>query len=502
MKGGIYGVDVKLVPMRASNGLLRIVPVGIELNGVDFGTDFFKYPEGRRYYQAYAKALGDVAQGRPIFVHSSNPRMVECLFERAAREVDLNAEVAETKKLYGKLSQILGPQHEFDYSWLDDLLAFDVEKLSAQPEYEAGFYALGGQQAGVEVIPFSSMAFGSNWVEFRLLNGKSRRLKAEEIGVVHSTQDALSRVPEAFRGLFLNTRFVEDVLESKALTWFTSTLGSPGFSDYLPPTMPYGLGVTDKEVLIRFLDLSPGELVVKKRGTSYCGTGVEILLKEDLMLQFRSQPSAPITAEQQQALSLLLLTSINLGTFIDDVVTVYQTFYPSVPLPHPKTGMIHDGCARVVVYSPPSKKPVALGAQWRLAPRPMDDDDAGLEERLRANLSRGATAVPMSAEHEAMTGAFAERFVSDFEATMADIAGTIGEIQKPLSRFYDGIKKGIAVRDVDALRYLMFSRNIAQRFKNAGLYDTTTNIITSLPGLSSKITELARRLQTLRRLTV
>ena len=38
MKGNIYGVDIKLTQKEGN-----IIPIGIEINGSNFGTDFFRY---------------------------------------------------------------------------------------------------------------------------------------------------------------------------------------------------------------------------------------------------------------------------------------------------------------------------------------------------------------------------------------------------------------------------------------------------------------------------
>ena len=49
MPNNLYGVDIKIQP----DG----TPQVIEVNGVDFGTDFFKYPEGWTYYTKLVRVI-------------------------------------------------------------------------------------------------------------------------------------------------------------------------------------------------------------------------------------------------------------------------------------------------------------------------------------------------------------------------------------------------------------------------------------------------------------
>ncbi len=461
-KGNLYGVDVKLMPVTDHNAGASVRPVGIELNGVDSGTDFFKYPEGMEYYRAFAHLISETVKGKPIFVSSWNREVPDPL-GRTAIVGALRKDTENRKRYYQKLRQTVGDHYDFNYDWLDDQLAFEIERLEVSPDPEEVFYALGGQQTGVPIMLYDKMTFGKGWLEFRLLNGRSLRLRPDEVGLIRSESETLARVPEEFQSLFLNTPLIEGVLNSKALIWHTSQLRGHDFSKYLPPTMPYGLGLTDRNDLIAFIEELPGNLVVKKRGASSSGNGVEILVREEVLKQLRSQTITTAALKPRRDPPIIIreiINSLRINSLssradsVDDLVTVYQPFIPSIPIAHPETGMLHDGCARVMVYSPPNGQPVALGAQWRLAPKALHDESGTLEQRLRANLSRGATAVPMNQHHETLVKEFSQHFVEDFEAAINQLAENYGPIFKSVLR-------DLKMTDVDHIRIGMFFRDRA-----------------------------------------
>ncbi len=499
--GNLYGVDVKLSP---SNGKVEVghlsigcLPIAIELNGVDSGTDFFKYPEGMEYYRTFARVMGKVAEGKPVFIESFSESRLD-VFSRIAIAAAMQKSNQSRKQLLARIHQIFGSHYDFDYKWLDDQLAFYTQSLEKPPEHEDSFYALGGQQVGVPIIPYESITFGNSRIEFRLQNGRSMRLRPSEVGLIRPSSYTLNKVPAKFQYLFLNTGFIEGVLDSKVLTWFASTFnndGSPGFLEYLPPTMPYGLRMTDLESLVQFLTRIRSSLVVKKTGAASSGIGVEILVKKQVLEQLLSRTLTPISPEQQQALGMFILEHAATGLLskffdafvstdyvpvhLDNLVSVYQPFIPSIQISDPETGNVHDGCARVIVYSPIGSEPVVLGAQWRLAPKPLDNGSASLEDRFRANLSRGATAIPMEPQHEALVGLFAASLIRNFEATMSSISKRSAEERSELRSEFD--KHKWSDTDLDWLRVTMFGQNILERLSASGAYDAQTGATSFLP---------------------
>ena len=97
---------------------------------------------------------------------------------------------------------------------------------------------------------------------------------------------------------------------------------------------------------------------------------------------------------------------------------MYERFVSSIPIFDPRTEQYHDGCTRTVVYSRNGQTPIVLGSQWRLAPKSIDDSTAPLEERFRANLSRGAREMPIAPEHERAINDFAVVVVKEFEQSL------------------------------------------------------------------------------------
>ncbi|MEK6967477.1 MAG: hypothetical protein AABX51_02495 [Nanoarchaeota archaeon] len=409
MKGRLFGLDIKLSPHFSGENF----PHGIELNGIDFGTDFFKYEQGKQYYDRLLQVLFKEAEGKPIFVETSPTKESDSL--------GLAILKARTSELYKKqregadfLAQILGEHFEFEYGWINDLERFHLGKLDEKDDPEKRMLANLAAAKGIELYLFTRLEYENGSINFHLENGRTKGAPHSQIGLVWPYSSTLWDVPEKFRDLFLGNPVEETIMDSKAFMHFLEEHYNAPPINYLPPGIVFGFGITTRTELVDFLKESPSDLIVRKRGGSYCGTGVEILEKGRLISELRRTTPKPISNAKLQALYYVLSqTMINVE--LEEYLSVYEEFIPSIKIKHPETGKKHDACARTVVYLPDNGIPEVLGSQWRLAPKPLGYQGS-LEESLRANLSRGATAIPMDPKHEYIISSHASLMTRCFEA--------------------------------------------------------------------------------------
>jgi hypothetical protein len=450
--GNVYGLDIKLTPKNGS-----YAPVCIEINGVDSGTDFFKYPAGRSFYKAFAKALGAETNFKPIFIeedskHRLNPLEVLC------EAKSIMSELEEDENFLPHIMNVFGPGFEFDYSWLKDVASFNIKQLSAPWESESSFYSLAGSQNSVPIYSYDLVDFGKEAITFYLPTGKALRLSPTEIGAIKIGSESMEAAPNRFRGLFLSTSFTENIINSKALTAYAVS-GTP-LQAAMPPTIAYGLGVNRLEDVISFLEGLNSDLIVRKRGTSRCGAGVEILDRKSHIMQLKSKSHS--SPKYDSFVIDAFFNYLFVEPARDDLrgaVAIYQEFVPSKGIYNPNTGKMHDGCARIIVYSPKIGEPFVLGGQWRLSPAPLSDENADINSRLRANLSRGASAVPMGPDELEIAAHFSTMFVKGFEKQLETLY-KISEDEKP---FDNGRPSGLRNGD------FLFVKMLTQHFDAPGI---------------------------------
>ena len=407
--GNIYGMDIKVTE---ANGVLK--PVAIEINGVDSGTDCFRYEEGHSYYRKFANVVSHYAEGRPIFIESRYEAMPDEV-QRLVGVQALREEHRKNREFYNRVSNIFGGRLDFDVDWVDDLFDYYIEK-AANPYFDSedSSYAYAARETGVPLFLYRKLEFGQDYIEFELTDGKRVKLRPDDIGVVRSTSTTLSKVPDRFARLFMNSRYAEAVLDSKPLMKYLERFHEP-FGELFPISVVYGLGTNTIDLVIGFLECFQGDFIVKKRSLSFCGTGVSVLNTQDAIDQLKLRQKPKLDPKTFNAFVYYMRTCGRSHEWFD-YLTMYEEFINSVPIENPRTGKAHDGCARVIVYSPDDSisTPIVLGSQWRLAPASLGID-ADLNSLYRANLSRGAIATPITEAYAPLINDFAIKMARELE---------------------------------------------------------------------------------------
>lgn len=476
--GNLYGLDIKLTQ---KNG--QVVPILIELNGVDSGTDSFRYEDGFHYYEKFVRVLGAQAKGKPILIEGWEKKAYDPL-EKVVRKAFIKGRHKAFSRGLEQLASVVGPHFEFDYSWLDDVLAFDIAKLDDRfDDTESRFYALAAKKLGIPLFVYSELSYGEGYIEFELIDGRKLKLKPEEIGIIRPRSSTLEIAPEEYANLFLNDRLTEMVMESKPFTNLLATVFGEGLKDDFPKSMPFGFGVNKMSGLVEFLESIPSNLFVRKRGSSYCGTGVEILEKQQFIDLIKDKSPEPIAPAKMQALVYYVLSHTMQGWELEQLVSNYEEFIHSVPIFNPRTGNYHDGCARVMVYSPPDGKPIVLGSQWRVATHHMEDQAGTLDDRFRVNLSRGATAMRISPEYEAIMHKFATAVVDKFEYALGLFMHLTGPEIKKLKAI-DPNTNELAI-----FRTTFWSYHLKDKMQQIGAMPSDKEII-DLPGFEEESKKL------------
>lgn len=435
MLGTIYGVDVKLHGKHS-------IPIGIEINGVDFGTDFFKYPEGLGYYRKFAEVVGEHSRG-PLFIEGGS----EPLGDVEQRTTAIKQRLARLRAYYRNLAEPLSGHFKYDASWLGDLEAFELGQLTKLPEHEELFYQRGGREAGVEVYVFADMKSRGNNFVFELHNGRRLKIAKKSVGAIWPDSETIYSSGPEERQFFLNSEFIETALEYKPLFKFLLKMALSekiiGKYQPFPPSVIYGLGHTKATELVRSLERAKKrgfDLVVKKRGGGHCGTGVQIMATDDALEEARGWDDEELPDKLiPKVLCMMRLEKL------EHLLTVYEPFMSSKPIHSEVTGQDHDGCARIVVYRPPGGDPIVIDGQWRLCPLPMDAD-GDLNLKYRANLSRGAFAEPISERDKEILFPFSEFLIEKFEKAAIGLEGHLANT----------VLKGKDCSNAERLRFLFW----------------------------------------------
>ncbi|MEK6984273.1 MAG: hypothetical protein AABX33_06890 [Nanoarchaeota archaeon] len=487
MKGNIYGLDIKLTQIGQ-----RIVPVVIELNGVDSGTDSFRYEEGFRYYEKFVRVLGAQARGKPLLIEGWSRRAYDPL-EKVVRKVELEKGYQEVKKGCKALASVVGDHFEFEYGWLEDLLRFRLAKLEDTfDDTESRFYAYAARKIGVPLFVYKDVQFHSDHLDFDLIDGRRLRLQPDDIGLIRPRSSTLYMVPVKYRYLFLNSPLIETIMDSKPFTHFLVQVFGADIGKAFPPALAFGFGITDTKTLIQFLEALKSDLVVRKRGCSYCGTGVEILERQKVLESVKSRPYHTISPARVQALTYFIMLNTFEGKKFEDFLTMYEQFISSIPILNRNTGKFHDGCARVIVYSPPGEQPIVLGSQWRIATHHMRDTKATLEDKFRVNLSRGASAMSITLEHEAVMHDFAKAIVQGFEKAVESYKKVIHDYKETsTSQLMDIQQFKPDITELDIFRVIFWNTYLQRRLQEIGAIDDNDEI-RNLPGYDEEQRKLPK----------
>ncbi|MBI4451385.1 hypothetical protein HY642_05400 [Candidatus Woesearchaeota archaeon] len=434
MLNTIYGVDIKIPP----EGAPRI----IEINGVDFGTDFYKMPDsGEHYYRTAAKELGKAARGRPVYIESDWCRGLSIRRTYAANDCKQAIKIKTTAPDWRLLP--------FEQSWVEQLeqdrAAFQAEKRSEIYPPEPRYYLAAARAQGIDARVFENARAEDDCLQFDTLCGRWQpvidavdvRVQIEsnrpsQIGLVWANQPTLRKLVGFMRSpsaKFLNTPILEYILENKSALYSyldkAPALYAAGrngdFGRIYPRTFVHAPGVSDPEALADFVSSLPGELAVVKPSDENCGIGARILPKNKLLEE--------IAGAKRKKPLYNTLVGLNHPLFI------VQQFIPGKPVRAEQDGRFHDGCIRAVVISGKY-----VGGQWRLAPKPMRSR-ADHISRYRCNLSRGAFAQYLNERDETMVAGFAEEAVAAFEQSVMPV------ITKPWEHIYLFITKPYDLSD-------------------------------------------------------
>ncbi len=428
MKGNIYGLDMKLTPWSPD------APSIIEINGSGFGTDFFKYFQGLSYYRTFAKTMNAQAQGKPIFIQMYGQKGNADDLARIIQKNSGNSYVAEAELVNTDLKKIFGDRFYFrpemfrDYA---DYISHIVDKAN-DPEHL--FYVHGAQLENVEMYAFKSLKFSPNSIEFTLADDRKMGMPVKNIGMILSAY-YVAQAPLEHKDLFLSSSLVEGITDNKCFSFlidrFSGTEEKIREHDgkyFWLPNLIFGFGLQESEQKIQLYENF--EYLVRKSAGFSGGVGVEILSNEAAFSSIRSH-AHQYSKQELIEFSSNIIALVNHGVPLEKLLTVYQPFIPSKPIRNEITNKDHDGCARVVVYSPPEGNPIVLDMQWRLAPKPLDSTSLCLEDVFRANLSRGAIAQKVTDEEFEIMSKAATAYITQFETDLADTKHTIKELFRP-----------------------------------------------------------------------
>lgn len=435
--GNIYGLDIKLTE---ANG--HIIPVGIEMNGVDFGTNFYGYKDGFNYYRAFARVLGAAAQGKPIFIQGYKNEQRDSLLD-ANERLRIQRKNEATQRYLKQRRFVLDDIFDFDASWSDDMHAFDLSKLEKEVDNEEEtHYLTAAENEKVTMVVFVDIKYRNNNLEFLLTDGRKMIIKPQDIGIIRATFKQLPKVPPEYRHLFLNDPLIESILDSKPLFHYLGEFNS-ALRNLFAPSIPYGAGVNEASDVISFLNSMNSEMVVRKKGNSYCGVGVRIIPAGEIISELGPQLHKPVSLAMLDAMVDIMIVGVRKLRY-ENLTSMYEQFVPSIPIYDSRTDHFHDGCARTVVYTRNGQAPTVLGSQWRLAPASIDDLTAAPEQRFRANLSRGAREMPIDPIQEKIINDFAMQVVREFEKAICDYKNFIKDGMGYLNQEYPGITEAEA----------------------------------------------------------
>lgn len=456
----IYGVDIKERP----DGQLKC----IEINGVNFGTDFFKDPAWHGYYFRFMDVLGHVVGGKKIFIETDDDSLELTPDDIACAAANINKKYDALLKQAQALNDELHPFFRFDYDWLHDLKEFNLNTLSKPSEDESAYYVQAGRRQGLQAIPFTNLRVQGNVFVFTGTDGMRYRVDRDEIGCIWAKEGTLLRhalkTPQHL-DLFVNSPYSEAITDSKVFFYESR---SKALQDQIAWGVPYGLGVRDPRDVLKLLDHY--QVIVRKRGGSYCGTGVDVVPSASIRHEFEADYH-PSSAEIRASAVRILRAAQSAP--LEELVSMYQPFCVSKPIKCEATKGYHDGCARGIVIKPTYGDPIWVGGQWRLSQQPivsMDEVDGtirvnvryeapeghtGLPDHLnhvfRANLSRGAIPQPLTPEEDAHIGAFAVSLVANYHDMLEATSRSISEylnISSQNLRFILGAFSKSTLRDL------------------------------------------------------
>jgi len=460
--GNLYFVDAKLSPVE--EGVI-CAPI-IEINGINGGTKSFMMGERNDYYANFARTLGRHTRGRPMFLHVFNVMDMTELEEQVQVSLEQEGYSRESEKME-RHSSVMRGDFKLHHGWLGDLRdsSIDILRKHGGTSGDVFRYLHAFESAGVPAYAFRELEFDGHNLEFELLNGDRMTVGKADVGMIRGGKGLVMSAPEEYQHLFLNSSLIEGVMQQKPYVHFLALTFNEKMLLRMPPSMPFGAGVYGVEEIIHFLELFDGDLVVRKSGGLYQGTGTEILRREELLRELGELQNDSSPAEENAILKHLGLNAF-LGYGYERYISMYEQFMPSIPLIHPETRMEHDGCARIVVYSPPDGEPVSLGAQWRLASSPMGDD-ASLEERFRVNIAKGAGSLRPTEEHEGYLNMAAEQYVALFEQGIESFLEHIGSAEAPYELI--GRTMGIRIDPLSLFQTIFRSYHMTSRLTNLGL---------------------------------
>jgi hypothetical protein len=391
MAGSIYGVDVKI----SEDNTAYI----IEINGCDSGTDFFKYEEGFSYYKSFMSALASDIGGKPIFLPKDRCEPYDTI-EKAVFIRQVLKETDTIKRVYNLYSQIFKDLFYIDTWWIEDTLEHTIAEISKnkRPDAESRFYYDAAISLGIPIVYYDSIKLLKNYIEVEV-NGKTVKYDPEDVGLIWENSNILKKVPPNYRHLFLNNSFIEDILSSKNFTK-EYLFSDEERCDFFPDSIALGIGIGNTHSLIEFLENLDCDMVAIKPDLGCQGAGIRIEKRKDLLKEAKSR-NKKIDMEFYISAMKFIKGTTSSEYYYEYGLHNFEEFVESIPVYNNSTGKYHDGCARVIVYSPQNGEPYAIGSQWRLAPEPIKSNNS-LNSRFRANLSRGATAQMVLPEHKAM----------------------------------------------------------------------------------------------------
>jgi len=464
MKGNIYGVDIKLMPPED-----KPLPITIEINGSNYGTDFFRYEEGFSYYEKFARVLGAQAKGKPIFIQGYPREIEEDILIKKINKYKAKIDGVRERESLEYISKFFGISFQIDTSWLADSVDFKTSKID-NPSYdpEDSYHQAAAKNENIPLIVFDEINYGENNLEFKLMDGSSRTFDPDEIGLIKSSYE-LFLAPGKYKHLFLSSEFLEGITDNKSLAELVDQL-SEG-NEYLSiVSFTFGLGIDSREKFLKYSKKFPLDLFVKKPSGQSGGIGVEFLRKKEVM-EFLNKITYSKLHENEllDSISSLIFMS-DLGLHLESYLSVIEPFVLSVPVLNKKTGENHDACARTVVYSPPDSDPIVLGSQWRLSPSPVTDEESSLENRFRANLSRGAIAAPIDSDYEKIVNEHAIGYVKQFETTLWQLQNRkhlIPAVKEKLKSLYNA--EDYEITDSMAFRHMFWWLNMLDKAENLGI---------------------------------
>lgn len=186
-------------------------------------------------------------------------------------------------------------------------------------------------------------------------------------------------------------------------------LSKSSMANSLIPSIPLGCGIETQEQFDAFLEDNQDEIFVLKPITGSRGYGVRMVPRSEIEQERVGMPINNWTSIEH-AWARLPIGGLD---FLNHGIELLSPYIYSKRVHADTTGQDHDGCIRAIVFNGEF-----IDAYWRLAPEPIDSTTDELEQRLRANRSRGGISQALTDDEKEIAKGFSEAIATQLDESL------------------------------------------------------------------------------------